>query len=445
MNLQKYCSFTTIVLIALFLLTQCKNSHNTNKNTDGNTADSTNNTLQNTQNKFEGELPLLEGRWRAVLNITDNEELPFNFDVIKKDPANQRIEIINATERIAITDISVLGDSITINLPVFNSAIKGKINDKRIIGAWYNYAKGKDYEVPFYAIFGDSTRFINNNVDTPEVNITGKWDIMFVSDNKKEKLDAVGEFVQQGMRVTGTFLTTTGDYRFLEGSIVDNQLFMSCFDGAHAFLFKADVESANDLKGEFWSGKTWHQIWFGTKNPNASLPDPTTLTRPKKQKQDINFTFPDVNGKAVSLKDGQFVGRPVLLQIMGTWCPNCMDETALITELYKEYNHKDLEIIALAFENSDKLQTAAPFLKKYIQHFDIQYPVLLAGKASKDAANQALPFFDDIKAFPTTVFIDRSGNIRKIYTGFSGPATTTYPQTINELKNTIEQLIKEGV
>jgi hypothetical protein len=30
----------------------------------------------------------------------------------------------------------------------------------------------------------------------------------------------VGEFKQVGQKVTGTFLTTTGDYRFLEGTVI---------------------------------------------------------------------------------------------------------------------------------------------------------------------------------------------------------------------------------
>lgn len=134
-----------------------------------------------------------------------------------------------------------------------------------------------------------------------------------------------------------------------------------------------------------------------------------------------------------------------MVQAMGTWCPNCMDETTLYTQIYQQYKDKGLEMVALAFEAADSLPQAKPALQRYQKHFNLPYPILFAGKASKKNALQALPVLDSFTSFPTTIFIDRKGNIRKIHTGFSGPATgKDYEQFIANLKNFLDTLLSES-
>ncbi|QQS28223.1 MAG: TlpA family protein disulfide reductase [Sphingobacteriales bacterium] len=398
-------------------------------------------------NKTRDDSPkrvLSEGRWRATLRLSETETLPFNFDLFRNPDNTYKLDIINADERIKVTDISIVEDSITITLPVFGSQIKGKFNDRRILGSWFNYAKGPDYQLDFYAIFGDSTRF-----DAPiaeyNATVSGRWAVMFIADDKKSKTDAIGVFEQEGTKVTGTFLTSTGDYRFLEGIIADRDLMLSCFDGAHAFLFKAYVNDEGDLDGHFWSGNHSHEIWIGIRDDTVSMPDPFELTRLKSNKNKLVFTLPDISNKQVSLTDEQFNNKVTLVQIMGTWCPNCMDETAFYVDLYDQYKDKGLEIIAVAFEAGESLDKAKPAIERYIKHFNIQYPVVYGGKASKSKALEAFPVLNSFTSFPTTLFLDRQGNIRKIHTGFMGPATgiefETYKQEIHKL---LQELLKES-
>ncbi|HRI27287.1 MAG TPA: TlpA disulfide reductase family protein [Chitinophagales bacterium] len=389
--------------------------------------------------------PLNEGRWRATLSLTDKEKLPFNFDLTRLPDGSYQADIINAQERIKVTDITFEHDSVVFTLPVFGSQIKGKFNEKRILGSWYNYAKGDDYQLEFYAIHGDTTRF-----DEPlaefHASVSGRWAVMFIADDKKSKTDAIGIFEQDDYHVTGTFLTPTGDYRFLQGIVDDRTLKLSCFDGAHAFLFTAYVNDEGDLDGNFWSGNHWHERWYGYRDDTVSLPNPLNLTKLKKGAEQISFSFPDVQGNMVSLSDSKFAGKVVMVQAMGTWCPNCMDETALYADIYRQYNSKGLEMVALAFEAANNLDEAKPALQRYKQHFNLPYPILYAGKASKNAALQALPALESFTSFPTTIFIDRKGKVRHIHTGFSGPATgTDYLKFKADLNNLLSTLLAESI
>ena len=61
-----------------------------------------------------------------------------------------------------------------------------------------------------------------------------------------------------------------------------------------------------------------------------------------------------------------------------------------------------------------------------------------------DFAAKRLPQLNGIYAFPTTLFLDRKGRVRRIYTGFSGPATGNhYPKLIEDFDSTVEQLLAE--
>jgi len=60
----------------------------------------------------------------------------------------------------------------------------------------------------------------------------------------------------------------------------------------------------------------------------------------------------------VSLSDPKYKNKAVIVQIMGSWCPNCMDESAYLSKVYKQYNKQGLEIIALAYERTSDAERA---------------------------------------------------------------------------------------
>ena len=193
----------------------------------------------------------------------------------------------------------------------------------------------------------------------------------------------------------------------------------------------------------FHSGPTYRESWTARLDPNASLPDPATLTYIKPG-QRFTFAFPDATGKTVSLADPQFKGKVTVVQIMGSWCPNCMDETRFLAPWYARNKARGVEVAGLAFEKTADLAESGPKLKRMSERFDIQYPVLLAGTNDKAEASKALPALNSVVAFPTTIFVDKKGTVRHIHTGFSGPGTGVYyDQYVGEFNSLIDKLLAE--
>jgi len=297
----------------------------------------------------------------------------------------------------------------------------------------------------FDAVPGKDWRFVSKPA-APKANITGLWTSVFVSDGGKPDT-TVGEFKQTGSKFTGTFLTTTGDYRFLEGTVNGNKLYLSTFDGGHAFLFVADVKDNKTISnGIFYDGYDGADKWTAYRNSKAALPDTYSLTKLKPGVKKIAFTFPDLNGKKVSLTDPKYKNKVVIIQMMGSWCPNCMDETNfLVNSYYKKYHLKGVEIIGLAYERTTDFNKSKATLTQLKSRFNIPYTLLITGYTpGKGDPIKSLPALENYKGFPTTIIIDKKGNVSKIHTGFSGPGTGKYyTEFVAEFEKLTENLLAE--
>lgn len=381
------------------------------------------------------------GNWRGVIVINkDNEvnEIPFLFNLeIKPDSKKLIMKIFNADEVIEADEIIQHQDSLFIKMPVFKDEIKAKIICKdSITGEYIHYGSRTNYGIPFYAVYGKTERF--TTTESPAINVSGKWEVIFSPGDSNES-KSVGEFTQQGNKVTGTILTIAGDYRFLEGVVSGKQFLLSCVDGSHTLLFKAEISENGTLEnGILIGGPNWKEKWRAVKNDNAELPDPEKLTDINPN-IDVKFSLIDINGNKVSLKDDKFKEKVVILQIMGSWCPNCMDETRFFAELYNSYNPRGLEIIGLCFETKDTTESIKR-IKRFSEQLKANYTFLYAGEVGKKTVLDVLPFLKEFKGYPTTIYLDRNHKIRKVYTGFSGPGTGKY---FDKLKNDIIQFIEK--
>ena len=380
----------------------------------------------------------LEGTWHFALNI-GKQNIPFEAELINENGKLQ-FYAVNGEERIRADEFELERDSIFIRLPIFNTSLIGKVEDDRIVGQFQDHSRKGDYLIPFIATRGSRTRF--PVVSEPNMDVSGRWKVEF-SPGSDNQYMAIGEFTQKGDTAFGTFLTTTGDYRYLEGNVSGDSLLLSCFDGSHVFLFKAKV-SGNNIEGMFWSGCHWNENWSGTRDENFELPDPTTLTFLKPGYSEVDFSFQNLKGETVSLKDAKYADKVVIVQIMGSWCPNCMDETAYLVSLYNKFNAQGLEVISLAFERGDSPETKLRSLSRLKDHFSIPYEILLAGSASKTEAAAKLPMLNHVLSFPTAIYIDRKGKVRRIHTGFSGPGTGEYyKEFVEETDQFVTQMLIE--
>jgi len=393
---------------------------------------------KNQHSKISNPPTLKNGIWRAELSLTEEQKLPFNFETLKDGSMifyNDAENIIVKNESIVLTK-----DSLKFYFPVFSTFVEAKNYRDSLVGFWVNPEK-KDYKIPFKAIHGQSERFLYSN-KIGKFNVEGNWEVTF-SPNTSGSYKAKGIFKQKENKVSGTFLTETGDYRYLEGILDENQLKLSAFDGAHAFLFSAEVLDDSIINGMFYSGKHWKEPWTATRNENFNLADPEKLTYLNQGFDKFNFSFRDENMDSISLNDSRFQNKVIIVQIMGSWCPNCMDESRFLAEIYQKYKNIGLEIIAIDFEIRNDFEVFKRNISKMKKDLNIDYPIVFGGSSKKSESSKTLPMLNQILSYPTTIFIDRNGDIKKIETGFSGPGTgTIYDEYKRKTIELIQSLLK---
>lgn len=257
---------------------------------------------------------------------------------------------------------------------------------------------------------------------------------------------AVGVFNQKGTALTGSFLTPSGDYRYLEGVVDGDSLKLSGFDGGYAMLFTAKIDDAKKISGgKYFSGVGIPREWEARKDATAALTGSSSATLLKQDvSPKLNFTFNDVDGKPVSITEDRFKNKVVIVQILGSWCPNCMDETVFLNDVYSKYKSKGVEILGLAYERTADFTRSQQNVKNFVKRLKVEYPVLITPVAVSDpqSAEKTLPQLESIPAFPTTIFTDRKGEIQKIHAGFNGPGTgADYEKQKKEYIEIIEDLL----
>ncbi len=377
------------------------------------------------------------GTYRAVIEVQDNKELPFIFEV--KSPTELRV--FNAEEVIEINEVTYRNDSIFIKTPVFEGLFAAKFEGENLQGRFIQ--ENMERSVAFKAEFDNNKRFAAN--EKPKADVSGIWETVFSKGIAGDEYIAKGIFKQQGDKVTGTFRTTTGDYRYLEGVVDGNEMKLSTFDGAHAFLFTAIV-SDSTMEGFFYSGNHWKEPFVAKRNAAFELPNANELTFLKEGYDRLDFVFPNTADELIALSDDRFKDKVVVVQLMGTWCPNCLDESKYYAEFYKNNRGKGLEIVALAFEYAKDKEVAFSAIDRLQGKIGIDYPMLLAqyGSSNKAKAQEKLPMLNHVLSYPTSIFIDKKGKVRKIHTGFNGPATgDKYVEFKREFEGFIADLLAE--
>lgn len=382
----------------------------------------------------------IQGQWHAQLDISP-DIIPFQI-TFKKNKENWSAEIHNGEEVLVYDEVEQSGDSLAIQMGIFDSVIKAKILSEDMMSGVFikNYLNG--YSIPFTAEKTEKNRF--STTQEPTVDFSGRWKTLFV-ENSEKSYDAIGIFEQDGSKITGTFLTKLGDYRFLEGNVEGNTFYMSAFDGSHAYFFMGSMGADGKIEGKFRSGPSYRESFTAERNEEFELPDAYSLNYLKEGYEKLSFSFPDVNGNMISNEDEQFENKVTLVQLFGTWCPNCMDETKFLVEWHKKNRDRGIEIIALAFESKPDFEYASNRVKKTIERMGAEYTFLIAGESNKEKASQSLPALNQVVAFPTLIYMDKKGNVRHIHTGFNGPGTGAYYERwIEEHEAVITELLQEN-
>ncbi len=387
----------------------------------------------------------LATNYRAYVVRPDSNTVVFNMQV-SKEKTGTYFYIINADEKIRVGPVSLTNDSVNFAMPVFESSFKTKRNtDGSFQGIWNKGTTGEFQNWPFYAYPNQIYRFAKNQ-GSAKYNISGKWDVTITRPNGTPR-KALAEFEQSGDKLTGSFLTPSGDYRFLEGIVTGDSLKLSTFDGSHAYTFYAKIANAEKITGGVYlAGYSGKETWSAVKDQNVKEPVQEQPTKLKPGESKLNFTFNDLEGKPVSINDERFKNKVVVVQLMGSWCPNCMDETKFLSDFYNKYRSKGVEMVSLAYEYSTDIERSRKSLAKFQKLFNVQYPMLITGVTSTDElkTEKTLPQLTPIRSFPTSIFLDRNGNVKEVHSVFYGPGTKQYFEEYKKIfTNIVEGLLKE--
>ena len=381
------------------------------------------------------------GFWNAQLDCPGGA-IRFGLEITRgNDGLNGYF--VNGQERIKIPRVGVDENGLLVlDIEHYDSKIVAEDNRQgQLVGRWKK-RRGADEWVDLNFRTRQKRKSPEQAGVTDGQEFVGRWDVKF----EKSSDPAVAVFSKgpTAGSMRGTFLTTTGDYRYLDGSVEGGRMELSCFDGAHAFLFRAETDSNGDLKGGFWSADTWHESWAAKRNESAQLPDAFQQTSVVENSTIGQFQFPDLDGKPTRLDDPRFAGQARIIYVFGSWCPNCHDAAEYFAELQRKYGDRGLSILGLAFEITGDHERDAAQVRKYLERHGATYPVLIAGTSDKAMASRAVPFLDRVRSYPTTVFLDGKGQVRAIHTGFSGPATgTAHQQLRKRFESIIESLLAD--
>ncbi len=377
------------------------------------------------------------GNYKAEMTTVDNSILSFKFELLKIDD-HLIMKVANDKETLIYDEIQLLGDSIRIDMPPFDAVIIAHIGEGTLKGRYLKEESGR--ETPFRAFLSDAPKFESNK--KANFDLSGNYRTEF---RPEKPYPGLGIFTQNGNQVSGTFRKNSGDNRFLSGIVTGDSIVLSTFDGAHPYLVRAEKKGDTIYGKLYYESHSVTEFWM-VQDDSYELAQPKELTKLKEGYDHIDFSFKSPDGTMVSLSDDQYKDKVVVVQIMGTWCPNCLDETKFFLSYIKENPSEDLAFIGLSFESARSEERAMMRIQRMIDKLEIPYRVLLAQYGSTDTklAQEKLPMLDGIRSYPTMIVIDKSGKVKSIHTGFNGPATgEAYEEFKKEFDEEIKNLLRD--
>ena len=380
------------------------------------------------------DAPSLAGRWDATV-IVNNIEIPCAFEIVG-DPSSLKGSFFNGERRTTSKPGRLDNGVLVLNFDQLATHLKLSYRDGQLTGE-YQRARGAPY--PFKATRASAAPAVRSADSAPQ--IVGTW-ILAARGSKGE---TAWRFIvhQTGSEISATILRVDGDTGTLTGSYRDGRFVLSHFSGARPLLLEVTPVDQTTIRMK-QNGQTEFMA-VRADAPRAKEigepTDPARHTTVKDSGEPFRFSFPDLSGHVLTNDDPRFRGKVLLVNITGSWCPNCHDEAPFLSSLFKKYQARGLEVVGLAFEEADQL--ANPMrLRAFIEEYGIKYTVLLAGEP--DQLNEKVPQGVNLNAFPTTFFVGRDGRVRAVHAGFPSPGSGDfYSEAEKDVTGQVERLLAE--
>jgi hypothetical protein len=387
---------------------------------------------------------VLDGHWRASW-ASSGGEIPVDLYLTTDSSGRLDAEVRNDTEVVQFSRVERSGNHIDFFIDRYESAINAVLTDdgKTMSGQWSKQT-GTPNQMKFIAQKGELERFplqtypgLSRKV--PFEDLSGIWKLQFEGDN----YDSVGLFKQQGERLTGTIRAVDGDFRYLEGVYRNGLLLLSSFNGTWVFLFRAEMDSQGVLHG-FWARGPREPVKWTATREEPDYPDSFSVTRLSNSEGRLRFRYPSANDpqRFVSNEDPEFQGQPLLAAFLLSGCPNSHDCGALLSQLYRDYHPRGLNVVLIFCELTKDLDQIQARVQRFMKEYGLASPALYSTAMSKKETAEEMPDFQAFLAWPTVVLYNASGKVDFIQTGIDGPATGEHYRTlICEYRERIERLL----
>ena len=381
------------------------------------------------------QTPSVAGMWDATVTA-GGVEVPFRMQIAGSGAAVKGT-FFNGDETMTSSSGSLQNGVLSLEWDALGTTLDATLTDQRLEGKYSRGTRGAP--LPFAAKRFAPAATADANVPS----IGGVW--LMNLPTKSSKGESAWQLIvrQSGAELSAAILRVDGDTGTLTGTYRDGRFVLGHFSGARPLRVEITPQPDGTL-AVVQNHDAPIPAVRGDQAKAKGLPqptDPTRFTSVKDPSEPFRWSFPDLSGKLVSNADDRFRGKVVIVDISGSWCPNCHDETPFLVDLYRKYHDRGLEIVALSFEEAAQLKDPVR-LKAFIKHYAIAYPVLVAGEP-KDASEK-LPQAINLNSFPTTFFVGRDGRVRSAHAGFPGKASGAFHEEAKqEMTHTVEQLLAE--
>jgi thiol-disulfide isomerase/thioredoxin len=353
--------------------------------------------------------------WTGRIQLAPDKTLSFaaELDLRAKPPFGF---FVVGDERIPIPEVSLVGTALVLNFSEYGAEMRGVLEGTSWTGQYLRHRADGTKSFDFSATKGNDTNPGSDDSGMP----MGSFKVRFEDETEKTAATSA-RFWKKDRAVFGTFIAPDGDYGLFEGITANGgDASFHRFTGWQAM--RLDLHS----KGNRWTGTL--DAASNPKPRNFTLepsPDPLVVreTRMKNPAAAFEFSCQSSAGLEIRNTDLQFRGKAMIVDIMGTWCHNCLDEAPVLQQLKRRYG-ENLEIVGLSFELTNDAPLAVKNLGLFKERFALTYPLLFCGdldEANIDA--QLRRQLDNFFAYPTSLFIEATGKVRTIHSGFKGPGT----------------------
>lgn len=374
------------------------------------------------------------GRWRAQLELAGGP-LRFHMDLAEDGGLSGRLCNADTCDPFSVVR-ALPGDSVLLEMGDYAAAIRAHVTADSLVGFYRNVGNRGPRTIPFRASRGTWP------VAPPDDQLLGLWDATYNPDTNPSP--RVLDFRRTERGLEGTIISNTGDAGLFWGEYEEGRFVMSHFDGSFVYMLTGEIEG-DTLRGIFHAGLTSQRPFVAVRSTGEPHLTPPTEMVEADTTSAFEWAFPDLDGNLVTDEDPRFQDKVVIVEIFGTWCPTCHDSAPTMVELYDRFRDRGLEIVGLAYEVTGDPEVDGALVRRYAEKFGIEFPLLLAGVNDSESPNATQPQLDGPIAFPTAIFLDASGRVRRVHSGFYGPALGEVHEELEaELINFTEELLREA-